>query len=161
MSLSRNLHSLRSAHKSKITFSYLKRPAIGNSFDKQVCIIYQTLVKSKKVSVLGEDGCDNLLQAASEQLERCDILKHLNCAGKEKTGLSPPVKYFYWPFQCGTSFVEHSFYFCRGLLCFCVRLFIVALWSPAGKGLTSWLSFVMSNCEFVTFQLISCFRCGT
>ena len=31
------------------------------------------------------------------------------------------------------------------LLCFCARLFIVALWSPAGKGLTSWLSFVMSN----------------
>ena len=26
-------------------------------------------------------------------------------------------------------------------------LFIDALWSPAGKGLTSWLSFVMSNCE--------------
>ena len=31
------------------------------------------------------------------------------------------------------------------------RLFIVALWSPAGKGLTSWLSFVMFNCAFVTF----------
>ena len=30
-------------------------------------------------------------------------------------------------------------------------LFIVALWSPAGKGLTSWLLFVMSNCGFVTF----------
>ena len=29
-------------------------------------------------------------------------------------------------------------------------LFIDALWSPAGKGLTSWLSFVMSNCEVVT-----------
>ena len=28
-----------------------------------------------------------------------------------------------------------------------MRLFIDALWSPAGKGLTSWLSFVMSNCE--------------
>ena len=27
------------------------------------------------------------------------------------------------------------------LLCFRARLFIVALWSPAGKGLTSWLSF--------------------
>ena len=26
-----------------------------------------------------------------------------------------------------------------------------ALWSPAGKWLTSWLSFVVSNCEFVTF----------
>ena len=24
-----------------------------------------------------------------------------------------------------------------------------ALWSPAGKGLTSWLSFVVSNCEFL------------
>ena len=36
------------------------------------------------------------------------------------------------------------------LLCLCARLFIRALWSPAGKGLTSWLSFVVSNCEFVT-----------
>ena len=35
------------------------------------------------------------------------------------------------------------------LLCFCARLFLDALWSPAGKGLTSWLSFVMSNCEVV------------
>ena len=26
-----------------------------------------------------------------------------------------------------------------------------ALWSPVGKGLTSWLSFVVYNCEFVTF----------
>ena len=39
------------------------------------------------------------------------------------------------------------------LLCLCARLFICALWSPAGKGLTSWLSFVLSNCEFVTFPL--------
>ena len=31
------------------------------------------------------------------------------------------------------------------------RLFICALWSPAGKELTSWLLFVMSNCDFVTF----------
>ena len=30
------------------------------------------------------------------------------------------------------------------------RLFIAALWSPAGKGLTSWLLFVVSNCDFVT-----------
>ena len=36
-----------------------------------------------------------------------------------------------------------------------------ALWSPAGKGLTSWLSFVVFNCEFVTFPLVSCVRCGT
>ena len=31
------------------------------------------------------------------------------------------------------------------------RLFIAALWSPAGKGLTIWLLFVMFNCTFVTF----------
>ena len=31
------------------------------------------------------------------------------------------------------------------------RLFIAALWSPAGKGLTSWLLFVMLNCVFITF----------
>ena len=41
------------------------------------------------------------------------------------------------------------------LLCFCARLFICALWSPAGKGLTSGLSFVVSTFEFVTFQLVS------
>ena len=39
------------------------------------------------------------------------------------------------------------------LLCLCERLFICALWSPNGKGLTSWLSFVVSNCEFVTFSI--------
>ena len=46
------------------------------------------------------------------------------------------------------------------LLCFRVRLFIDALLSPAGEGLTSWLSFVMSRYEFVTFPLVSCVRCG-
>ena len=33
------------------------------------------------------------------------------------------------------------------LLCLCARLFLCALWSPAGKGLTSWFSFVVSYCE--------------
>ena len=47
------------------------------------------------------------------------------------------------------------------LLCLCARLFICALWLPAGKGLTSWLSFVVSNCEFVTFPLVSLVGCGT
>ena len=41
------------------------------------------------------------------------------------------------------------------------RLFFDGLWSPAGRGLTSWLSFVMSNSELVTFPLISWVRCGT
>ena len=36
--------------------------------------------------------------------------------------------------------------FCSVLcfLCLCARLFICALWSPVGTGLTSWLSFVVS-----------------
>ena len=61
--------------------------------------------------------------------------------------VSLPVKYIYWPFQDGTSVVLF-------LSCVCyafARLFIDALWSPAGKGLTSWLSFVMSYYVFVIF----------
>ena len=30
-----------------------------------------------------------------------------------------------------------------------------ALWSPDGKGLTSLISFMVYNCEFVTFPLVS------
>ena len=46
------------------------------------------------------------------------------------------------------------------LLCLRARLFIDALWSPVGKGLTSWLLLVMSNCEVVTFPLVSWVRCA-
>ena len=49
------------------------------------------------------------------------------------------------------------------LLCFFRLVFAMplrasvymCLLSPAGKGLTSWLSFVVSNCEFVNFPLVS------
>ena len=71
-------------------------------------------------------------------------------------------KIFYWPFQGGTSFVDLLWFFSvLWLLCLWARLFICALWSPAGKELTSWLSFVVSYCEFVTFPLVSWVRCGT
>ena len=53
------------------------------------------------------------------------------------------------------------FLFCLVFAMFCARLFICALWSPAGKELTSWLSFVVSNYEFVTFAFVSWVRCGT
>ena len=43
--------------------------------------------------------------------------------------------------------------FCLFLLCFHARLFVDASWSPAGKGLISWISFVMSYCDVVTFPL--------
>ena len=47
--------------------------------------------------------------------------------------------------------MDHLCYFCLVLLCFHARLFVDALWSPAGRGLPSWLSFVMSNCDVFTF----------
>ena len=51
--------------------------------------------------------------------------------------------------------MDHLCYFC-----IVFYAFIDALWSPAGKGLTSWLSFVESNCEDVAFPLVSWVRCG-
>ena len=41
------------------------------------------------------------------------------------------------------------------------RLFIAALGSPAGKGLTSWLSFEMFNCVLSLYHMVSWVRCGT
>ena len=38
------------------------------------------------------------------------------------------------------------------LLCLCARLFICALLSSAGKGLTSWLSFVVSTVSLYFFH---------
>ena len=81
--------------------------------------------------------------------------------GRE-TGLSPPVKYFT---DCSKAVlllliicvfcVSHAF---ASLHCW---PFIAALWSPAGKGLTSWLFLVM----FIVFSLLShvasWVRCGT
>ena len=46
--------------------------------------------------------------------------------------------------------MDHLYYLCFELVML-LRLFIAALWSPAGKGLTSCLLFVMFNCVFVTF----------
>ena len=56
--------------------------------------------------------------------------------------------------------MDHLCYFCLVLLCFRARLSIVALWSLTGKGLTSWLSFVMSFCEVVKLPLVSWVSCG-
>ena len=63
-----------------------------------------------------------------------------------ETGLSPPV------------FLSYAVLFCMDHLCYLgivfvmlSRLFIAALWSPEGKGLTSWLLFVIFIVIFVTF----------
>ena len=49
--------------------------------------------------------------------------------------------------------MDHLCYLCF-VFVMLSRLFIAALWSPAGEGLTSWLLFVMFNFDFVTL------RCG-
>ena len=46
--------------------------------------------------------------------------------------------------------MDHLCYFCI-VLVMLSRLLVAALWSSAGKGLTSWLSFVVFNCVVVTF----------
>ena len=48
------------------------------------------------------------------------------------------------------SLFYHLCYLCRVFVMLSC-LFVAALWSPAWKGLTSWLLFVMFNCTFVTF----------
>ena len=56
--------------------------------------------------------------------------------------LSPPVKYL--TDRSRAVLILWIIYVISILfLCFRTRLFINALWSPVGKGLTSWLSFVM------------------
>ena len=46
--------------------------------------------------------------------------------------------------------MDHLCFLCIVFLML-LRLFIAALWSPAGKGLTSWLFLVM----FIVFSLLS------
>ena len=49
--------------------------------------------------------------------------------------------------------MDHSCYFCRVfVMLFCASVHC-CLWSRAGKGLTYWLSCMMSNCAFVAFPL--------
>ena len=55
--------------------------------------------------------------------------------------------------------MDHLCDLCLVFVMFRVRLFIDALWSPAGTVLTSSLSFVMSNYEVVTFPFVSWIRC--
>ena len=85
------------------------------------------------------------------------------CGWRHETGLRPPVKYFTVRSKAAAVLLLWIFYVFSALclLCLCAHLFICALRSPAGKGLTSWLSFVVYDCEFVTFPLVSWVMCGT
>ena len=54
--------------------------------------------------------------------------------------------------------MDHLCYLCLlfGMLS---RMFVTALWSPEGKGLTSWLLFVMIIVILLLSHLVG--RCGT
>ena len=76
-----------------------------------------------------------------------------------ETGLSPPVKYFTDRSKAVLLLWIIYVIFVLFLLCFRARLLMEAFWSPVRKGLASRLSFVMYNCEVVTFPLVSWVRC--
>ena len=65
-------------------------------------------------------------------------------------------KIFYWPFQGGTSFVDPLCFSCFVFVMPLLVSVYLCLVIPAGKGLTSWLSFVVCH-----FSLIAWARCGT
>ena len=77
---------------------------------------------------------------------------HLNYGWgwRRETDLSPPVnilltfprRYFF----CGS----FALFRCMSRVFMLSHLFIAALWSPAGKGLTSWFLFLAFNCVFVS-----------
>ena len=88
----------------------------------------------------------------------CDMYK--TRGWRRETGLSPPVKYFtdhskavllLWIIcVLFLSCVSHAF---ASVHC--------ALWSPVGKGLTSWLLLVMFIVFLLLSHVVSWVRCGT
>ena len=56
--------------------------------------------------------------------------------------------------------MDHLCYLCL-VFVMLSRLFIAALWSSAGKGLASWLLFVMFNCVLSISHVIYLAMCGT
>ena len=92
----------------------------------------------------------NHTRSTKEKQINCMFWPIYNCMWiSQLIKFKPSSSNFYWPFQGGT-FVDHLCYLCL-VFYMLSRLFIAALWSPAGKGLTFWLFFVMLNCVFVTF----------
>ena len=59
-----------------------------------------------------------------------------------------------------STFVDHLCYLCF-VFVMLSHQFIAALLSPAGKGLTSWLYFVIFNCVLSLSHVESWVRCGT
>ena len=92
------------------------------------------------------------------------VLIHISTkdeVGAPLNRFKPSIKYFTDRSKAVLLFWIFYVFSVLCLLCLCAHLFIRAFRSTAGKGLTSWLSFVVSNYEFVTFPVVSWVRCGT
>ena len=78
---------------------------------------------------------------------------------RHKTGLSRPVKYFTDRTKAVLLlWIFYVFFVFAMPLCTSVYMcLVVTCW----ERLTSWFLFVVSNCEFVTFPLVTWVRCGT
>ena len=67
-----------------------------------------------------------------------DLNLNYGSGWRRETGLSPPVKYLTDRSKAVLLLrIFYGFFSVLCLLCLCARLFIRALWSPAGEGLTS------------------------
>ena len=79
---------------------------------------------------------------------------------RRETGLSLPVKKITGRSKAVLLFLDHL---CYLYLVFAMlwRLFIAALWSPEGKGPTSWLLFMMFIVILLLSRLVSWDSCGT
>ena len=87
--------------------------------------------------------------------------KQVKTQQKQLNVLSPPVKVFLLTVPRRCFFCGSFCYLCFVLIVFCC-LFIAVLWSPAGRALTSWLSWRMW-CLIVFLSLshvMSWVRCG-
>ena len=112
-----------------------------------VCPLYRRLRQNTLKILLSVVNLEQIWQLSTSELRvRLTLLE---------IDLSQPVKYFYWPFQGGAFLWIIYVISVLFLISFRAPLFIVALWSSAGKGLTSWLSFVMTHCEVFTFPFVS------
>ena len=56
--------------------------------------------------------------------------------------------------------MDHLCYLCL-VIVMLLRLFNAALWSPAGKGLASWLLFVLFIVVLLLSHVVLLVRCGT
>ena len=97
------------------------------------------------------------------QTKHLCVLIHIYTKGEigaPLNGLKPQSKIFFTDTSKAVLLLRIIYVISVLFLFFPARLFIDALRSPAWKVLTCWLSFVMSNCEVVTFPLVSWAMCS-